>query len=94
LIQVGHVSQAGQSGQSGQTGHVSSVDQSIKVFNRKIISQLSSIHNIFSTQVKSIASFRFNLSVYNFILVHVFISNNILFASLVQSVVIMILFIV
>ncbi len=94
LAPAAHVAQAGHVGQSGQAGHVSSVDQSIKVFSIKIISQLLSIHNIFSTPVKSLASSQDRLPVYNLIFVQVFISNNLVASLSVQSIDTIILFIV
>jgi hypothetical protein len=94
LVQFAHVAQAGHISHVAQIGQGNHDAHCINVFNTKIISQLLSIHNIFSTPVRSLASFRFNLSVYNFILVHVFISNNLSFILSVQSIDTIILFMV
>lgn len=85
LVQEAHVAHCGHVGQAGHCGHGNCVDQSIKVFNTKIISHPLFIHNIFSTPVKSFASSQDKLSVYNLILVHVFISNNLVASLSFQS---------
>jgi hypothetical protein len=81
----------------GPWGHIVHVAQAhhwIISLSINIISQLLSIHNILSISPVSFAVSQLNLSVYNFIFVPVFISNNLVFGLSVQSVDIMILLIV
>ncbi len=92
--QAGQVAQAGQAGQVAQVIHTQLVHDKAMFFDIKIISQLLSIHSILFTPVRLVASLQDKLLVYNFILVQVFISNNLVASSSLQSEDIIILLIV